>query len=355
MIPVDYVFLDALPLSRNGKLDRAALPAPARSATETAPRAPRTPRERLLCDLFAEVLDLEHVGIDDNFFELGGHSLLAARVIGAARSTLGAGLSVADVFRAPTVAELARCGDPEDGDLVDVVLPIRPAGDQRPLFLVHPAIGLSWCYVGLARFLPDVPLFALQARAISSPELAPATLAEMAADYVAQVRRIQPHGPYRLAGWSFGGNVAHAMAALLQECGEGVELLALMDSYPYAGAAGPITAEAPVGADPSAIALQLGQYVKDESYPGRMAVIAEVLSRDIWLAERHTPSVFQGDVVFIRANRHPDGPSVDGWREFVSGQIHVHPVDASHFEMLRPKPLASVAAVLRRSLARESP
>jgi nonribosomal peptide synthetase DhbF len=111
MLPAAFITLDRLPLTPAGKLDRRSLPAPDAMAPGAAWRAPRTPREEILCALFAETLGVSQVGIDDNFFELGGHSLLAVRLGGRIRERIRPDFPITGVYTAPVVRDLAALLD----------------------------------------------------------------------------------------------------------------------------------------------------------------------------------------------------------------------------------------------------
>ncbi|MFH8348636.1 amino acid adenylation domain-containing protein [Streptomyces sp. NPDC018045] len=134
LVPSALVALDALPLTPNGKVDRAALPAPdpAHLGAESGGRAPRTPREGVLCELYADILGVPQVGIDDDFFTLGGHSLLATRLIGRIRTALDVDLPITAVFEAPTVAALAEHVDAAASGGRPALRP-RPRPDVLPL------------------------------------------------------------------------------------------------------------------------------------------------------------------------------------------------------------------------------
>ncbi|MFJ7905485.1 amino acid adenylation domain-containing protein [Kitasatospora sp. NPDC096204] len=362
MLPAAVVPLAALPLTGTGKLDRTALPAPDFGPL-TGGRAARTPQEELLCALFAETLGLERVGIDDDFFDLGGHSLLAMKLLARVRTTLGADPGMRALFEAPTVAGLARHLDrsPDHGpaaDALDVLLPLRAGGERAPLFCVHPAAGISWVYSGLLRHLgPEQPVYGLQARGLRGD--APASVAEIAEDYVRQIRAVRPDGPYHLLGWSFGAVVAQEMAVRLRAEGVEVGLLALLDGAPATR-----TDDAPPPVETADTLAELLHSLGYDPADGRgladlravlgdaVAVLPEVFDRHRKLMAEHVPARYPGDAVFFGATtgKPADWPYEQAWRPYLDGRIDSHRLDCAHGELTRPQPLARIAAVLAEKL-----
>ncbi|MFI0982037.1 amino acid adenylation domain-containing protein [Streptomyces sp. NPDC021093] len=390
LVPSALVVLDTLPLTPNGKLDRRALPVPGTFTTST--RAPRTPREEILCGLFATTLAVDHVGIDDNFFDLGGHSLLAARLTALIREELGVQIGLRALFETPTVALLAEriSADPDTGssDGLGQLLPLRAGGTRPPLFAVHPGGGLGWCYSGLARHLDrDRPLYALQARGLDGNGELPGSVPEMAADYLRLIREVQPVGPYHLLGWSFGGTVAHELARQLQEAGEEVALLAMLDSHPtgrFRHAGRPSAAEIlslaldGLGLDElDALAATTPADATDvlgDGLPGAGAVLellrergsvlggldpaalrrlVRVTANNIALAQGEQPGRYRGPVLFFEAlpGRGADGtPLADLWAAHVDGPVENHPLDIPHSRFTTPEALAQIGPVLAAHL-----
>ncbi|MFE3453510.1 amino acid adenylation domain-containing protein [Nonomuraea sp. NPDC059194] len=150
MVPAALVAVDRLPLTVNGKLDVRALPQPAVSGGGQS-RPPRSARERVLCELYGDLLGVDGVGIDDDFFDLGGHSLLATRLVSRARTALGAELAIRDLFEAPTVAELAARVSERDPRPALTAVAERPAEPplsfaQQRLWVIEQLEGPSALY-----------------------------------------------------------------------------------------------------------------------------------------------------------------------------------------------------------------
>nr|WP_272918039.1 non-ribosomal peptide synthetase [Actinomadura rayongensis] len=371
MVPAALVPVDAIPLTPSGKLDKAALPAPDYAVTD---RGPSTPAEETLCDLFGEVLGLDRVGVDDSFFALGGDSLLAMRLIARIRTVLDTDLPIRALFTAPTPAGVAAAlGTHRTADDFDVLLPLRAKGDRPPVFCLHPVEGIGWRYAGLVEHLPPGhPVYALQARGLAGGEPRPDTMDEMVADYVRQLRTVQPAGPYHLLGWSLGGVIAHAVATHLQAQGEEVGMLAILDGYPSFRR--PDAAEPAEGGEVVAhsgpahdLDAQLEQMVRDvvelsRGADGRPRVTGDIATaiRDTLVNSRriggdHAPASFRGDVLlFVSTRGRPEAKPAElapaEWAPYVDGRIESHFLDHAHGELTGPAAFGEIGRVLSAEL-----
>ncbi|MFR9773646.1 amino acid adenylation domain-containing protein, partial [Nocardia sp. SC052] len=386
MVPSAVVALAELPLNASGKLDRKALPAPPLVARPY--RAPGTPLERTVLEVFDEVLEpgpAHRVGMDDDFFGLGGTSLVATRAVSRLRTLTGAEVRVQWFFTDPTPAALAArimaaLADDHDYDqdsnaALGVLLPIRTmvphdVAAAEPLFCLHPMYGLSWCYAGLARYVPaGTPIFGLQSPALTEEGYLPESLFEMAHRYVAEIRAVQPHGPYRLLGWSLGGVLAHAVATELQAAGEEIGLLTMLDSHPdidvtdFRAAIREALAELGIGADAllpgegdvhdlseAALAALHATIPPDMAVltPDRVRRIYRSAVRSAELIAEHRPDVFRGRLDYFSAAGHDTAAA--GWQPYVDGRVDDHPVGVSHDQMTSPEALAQIGPRLSELL-----
>jgi amino acid adenylation domain-containing protein len=232
MVPAVFIPMEALPLTANGKLDRSALPRPVVQAMEVNFAAPRDSLEMQLAAIWEEVLDTRPIGIKQNFFDLGGHSLLAVKLMARIQQRFGAEISLSSILRAPTIEQLANTMRQNLRPASrSSLVPMQPAGNQLPFFCVPGAGGNTMYLYNLSRRLgPDQPFYGLQGVGLDG-EAAPHTrVEEMAAHYLTAIQSVQPHGPYCLGGHSLGGWVAFEMAQLLEQAGEEVAVLAILDT-----------------------------------------------------------------------------------------------------------------------------
>lgn len=382
MVPSAFVLLDNFPLNANGKVDRRALPAPAASRPAWSNRytAPRTQLESKLAAIWEDLLGVRPVGVTDSFFDLGGHSMLALRLMAEVEKLCGRKLPLSVLFEGPTVARLAELIEQPVAPTASLV-PLKAQGTRRPFFCVHPGGGTVFCYLELARRLsPDQPLYALQAQGLDGTQAPHATIAEMATHYIKAIREQQPHGPYRLGGWSLGGNVAYEMACQLEAEGETIELLLLMDS-------GAASVDRPPSEE-DLTKLLIGLFPKNEQLsmdalkamaPGeQLAWFVERAKQAqlVGLAGMGTQSEsqvfgvfksnlqalaefrcrrYRGKVTLVRATEQALEQGRDpqlGWSAFAEGGVEVHAIDGDHVQMLQDPLVRTLAKILQSCLDR---
>ncbi|GAA1642664.1 hypothetical protein GCM10009764_75670 [Nocardia ninae] len=372
MVPAVVVVLDEFPLTVNGKLDHDALPAPVYSGEEGY-RAPSTPVEETLSGIYAEILGLEHVGVDDSFFDLGGNSLLAMRVVAAVREVFGADVAVRALFDASSVSELAAlvyAG--ADGLSAAAPTEMIQGGEGVPLFCIHPGGGMASPYRSLVAYL-DCPIVGIRQIPAADTER-PKTLRAMAEHYADIMQGLNPDGPYRILGWSFGGIVAHATAVVLQARGSVVDHLIVLDSYIVPEESRSVTdgsefeelalngylldgdIDLPKGMSFSysnLIALAERQGLAGSIPPEwLLQIILENVRANVELAVQHIPDVFDGDLNIITAEL---GPFTDlqpeDWQTYVSGNIRKYPAECKHGMMMQPESVHLYGGYLNSMLA----
>ncbi|AEQ96691.1 non-ribosomal peptide synthetase [Xanthomonas oryzae] len=231
MLPAAYVRMAQLPLTANGKLDRHALPLPARNdhaGHDDTP--PHGELETLLHTLWSQLLRIDRIGRHDDFLALGGHSLLLVRLSGLLKQT-GTAVPLSVLSAHTSLAAMATAIERwRETSTPPGVVAVRMDGDKRPLFLVHDFSGLDLYFSPLGQHIAaDVPVYGLSAVALGAPQ--PHTVQELAARLLRHLRAVQPHGPYRVAGWSFGGLLAYEIATQLLAADELVEFVGLIDTY----------------------------------------------------------------------------------------------------------------------------
>ncbi len=231
MVPAQWVALERMPLSPNGKLERKALPRPDAATRQRDYAPPQTALEQQVAQVWQQVLGVEQVGLDDNFFELGGHSLLLLVVKERLAAQCGLALTVNQLMTRPTVRALAGDAPGEQRHPLIVDLNGRQGGSS--LFLFHPSFGSAHCYKAIAMALRmDMPVRGVICRALVDPLSEVPTWDAMVEDYARQIQAAQPEGPYYLGGWSLGGNLALQVAAYLEARGAEVAFVGCIDAPP---------------------------------------------------------------------------------------------------------------------------
>lgn len=235
MIPSLFVFLDAMPLTANNKVDRKALPAPASTLPTAAVHVvPTDQMDVQMAALWQQVFGINDIGIHDNFFDLGGHSLKAAQLFYLIEQVYGRPLPLSTLFQAPTIATLTSLLAQEQSPSPwRSLVTIHPNGSSTPIFLI-PGIGgdVLW-FAQLARLLSRPhPVYGFQARGFDGKAEPFDSVTEMATQFIAEIRTRFPHGPYAIVGTCIGGLVAYEMAQRLATENESVTLVIMNSWHP---------------------------------------------------------------------------------------------------------------------------
>lgn len=321
---------------------------------------------------------------EDNFFTEGGNSLKLSRLAAAIRDRCGVRVEARELYLAQTLAEMAALVDehatdqPAEQNEPDTpgaaLLPLRIGGSRSPLFLIHAIGGSAASYLPMVELLdPAQPVYAFDATSVRPGS----TIPGIAAQYLAQLREVQPHGPYRLAGWSVGGVIAQQMAVELRIAGEDVGLLTLLDavpSEPDAEVPGPagllgwflhdlVSIRGLPAPDPQlsqdvpesellshALDQLVEQQVIEDADRAYVATRFEVFSELARAFLRHRPAPLDCPIELVLAARGAVDP-VPRWQA-VGGPLITHPVPGNHYTMLQPPHLGLVAAVLNQLLLR---
>lgn len=385
MHPDRIVEIPELPYKSNGKLDRSRLPDPTPDTRE-AGLAARDVAELTMASVWQQVLGLPAVGVQDDFFALGGNSLKAVEVVELLHREHRVELPMHLLFTHPTVERLCAAlpdWEAADGQLV----PLRN-GDpaQPPLVLVHAQSGEVCSYLDLVRELRTTgPVFGIEAVGYNNDEPVLDRIEAMAARYLEELRAVAPAGPYRLAGWSFGGNVAFEMAHQLEQAGERVDFLGIIDARafgkddqeswyldkPEAARFGLVAGLPATNADSlqeldenSLLEVLLAHAreqgaVSDRATSATMRRMLAVFSANGRAAEQYrTRAVISADIHLFRASeRHPTltNPVVDtaAWQARTTGRLRAHQVAGTHHDLLDRDHAPAFARQLEDALAAE--
>ncbi|HVU95092.1 MAG TPA: amino acid adenylation domain-containing protein [Puia sp.] len=232
MVPRQWVHLQSIPLTANGKADKRALPDPdLGNTTAQSDNQPHTDLQKTIAAIFAEALRRTNIGLDDDFFELGGHSLIAIQVMKRLDEQTGNRLPITTLFSAPTVRKVAQLLEKEEVAVKwNCLVPIKPEGNKPPLYIVHGSGLTVLVFNSLAKSLsPNQPVYGLQAHGLNGEDPFD-SIEDIAAHYIAEILEHNPTGPYNLAGYSFGGIVVFEMARQLTAMGKQISTLAIFDT-----------------------------------------------------------------------------------------------------------------------------
>ena len=392
MVPQRFIPIDVVPLMRNGKVDRKelaeiALADKSTPAATSEYEAPQGELEQALAKVWSEVLGIGRIGRDDDFVALGGHSLLALRLISGIKRATGLALPLTAMLAAPSVRAQAALlsGEAPDAAPTGFALPVSTTGSQAPIFLVNGYGGTVVPFKALAKELgPDQPLYIVDTALDQARYPNVKSIEDLAAVMLAELRRIQPRGPYRLCGYSLGGDVAWEIARQLEASGEVPGLLVLLDCDAPGHPSPPPLPErlqvagrrilAAIGRGPGFIMNRLAvrwrmamdkvlarppelPLLQDEELGEAGRVLAEAAAATYKLSFTYRMKPLRSRVHLIRALLSRPAPGTSnqvldhGWGRFAGGGVSILAMESGHEDMCRPRFAPVLADRLRACVA----
>jgi amino acid adenylation domain-containing protein len=393
MVPNAIVALAALPRNTNGKIDRTALPNAFAQAgnkgllIDEAQRedfvAPRDIIERQLAEIWQSTLGIASISVRASFFSLGVGSLAALRLVTRMNRIYTTDLGLASLISASTIESIADIiRNRISAKSTSALVPLKSDGDALPLFIIHGVGGNVINFYGLAmRIDPCQPVYGVQAQSLLADQPALLKLEDMAAHYVREIRKLQPHGPYRLLGYSFGGTVALEMAHQLRAAGEIVAPLGMLDarSKHYDEAyKNTFDVHAKIGrrmerfrGNTTSLAWRHRfAYIYDKlktrsiRFAGKLAAPLHMRTLPSFMKSpydinyvainRYAPRPFDGKLILFRAEEQEfaDGPRDLGWSEIFTQGVEVHDIPGDHERMFLEPSIDILAAKLHDAIQR---
>jgi aspartate racemase len=385
-LPQAVVQIDQFPLSPNGKIDLKALPSPAeiRRQGDESFVSPRDPIEAKLAVLWEKQLQVSPISMNENFFDLGGDSLAAIDLVLRIEKTFKRSLPISALLQHPTIAKLAIIlrTDAKMQKWSSLV-PIQPNGSLLPLFCIHADGGVMFYYEFARLMDKEQPIYGIQARGLSGEDRPHTSVPQMAADYIAEMRTVQPQGPYQFCAFSLGGVVALEMARQLREAGEYVAFVGLLDAYGpgypkilsdknlvdykmsvhmntlrlhgWRGKMDYLSRRARsrwhkietglLGSLLTALKIPLPQSI-------RYNYVARVLNE---IVDHYQPTICPGEITLFRASIQPENIIPDsalGWKDYVSGKLKIINVVGTHNSMMKEPHLNIIVQAIQSELQR---
>lgn len=237
MMPNYFEKMNSLPLLPNGKIDRKSLPIPDLSINSQVKLVlPRTNKELTICRIMSELLGHDQIGINSNFFDIGGHSLNAFKLLNIINKEFNVKLPLSIIFKHSTIEQMCKVIETSQSSESENsnIIPLQNGDVNKvPLFLIHPGGGGIICYYEFVRKMNiENPIYGIQSLGYDDNREPLKSIKHMAQEYVKEIVKMQPAGPYLLAGWSLGGTIAFEIAHQLEKLHKTVDFIGLIDTYP---------------------------------------------------------------------------------------------------------------------------